>query len=116
MLKKLLPPLLAALGFSTLPAIGQGAVVVIETAPPTALVEAIPAPREGYVWAPGYYAYRDKQYVWTAGRWERVRPGYRYVAPRWVEEGGRWHYTDEQWIVDEDKTYGRNANKIARTR
>ncbi|HUP97746.1 MAG TPA: YXWGXW repeat-containing protein [Usitatibacter sp.] len=107
---------LAAAGILSAPAFAQGGAVVVETAPPSAIVEATPAPREGYTWAPGYYAYRDKQYVWTPGRWERARSGYRYVAPTWVEESGKWRYTDEQWIVDEDKTYGRNANETARTR
>ena len=113
---KLLAPLAAALGIiAAAPALAQSG-LVIETAPPAPIVEATPAPRDGYVWAPGYYAYRDRQYVWTPGRWERSRPGYRYVAPAWVEEAGKWRYTDEQWIVDEDKTYGRNANETARTR
>jgi hypothetical protein len=115
MKRKLLAPVVAALGIAAVPAIAQTG-FVIESAPPAAIVEATPAPREGFVWAPGYYAYRDRQYVWTPGRWERARPGYRYVAPTWVEEGGKWRYTDEQWIVDEDKTYGRNATETGKTR
>jgi hypothetical protein len=114
MSKKVLAPLLAALGVTALPALAD--VVVVETAPPPTVYEAAPAPREGYVWAPGHHVYRDSKYVWTGGRWERARTGYRYVAPRWVEEGGKWRYDDEQWIVDEDKTYGRNANELNRTR
>jgi YXWGXW repeat-containing protein len=116
MSKRVLPPLLAAFAITALPAFAQTGVIIVETAPPAAIVEVTPAPREGYVWAPGFYTYRDSKYAWVDGHWERARPGYRYVAPRWVEEAGKWRYTDEQWVVDEDKTYGRNANEVNRTR
>src|ERR687897_3443802 len=52
--------------------------------PPPPRYEVLPAPRAGYVWAPGHYErYRD-QYVWRPGQWMVERPGYRYVAPSWA--------------------------------
>ncbi len=52
--------------------------VQIGTPPPPAPYEMVPAPRSGFVWAPGY---------WT---WD----GYRYV---WVQRGPRWFYEPERW-------------------
>jgi WXXGXW repeat (2 copies) len=118
MVRKILPPLLAALAFCAAPTFAQftESATITDRAPPDMPPQSAPAEREGYVWAPGYYAWRNNDYVWVDGRYERARPGYRYESPRWVEENGRYRYVDESWIFDEDRTYGRQMNETSRTR
>lgn len=97
MLKKLL--FAAMLAASTIglapPAVAR--YVVVQTAPPPLRVEAVPAPRVGYVWVPGYWDWRGHRHVWVGGLWVRHRPGYRYYKPRWVERGGRWSLERGRW-------------------
>jgi len=72
--------------------------------PPADRYEVVPAPRRGYVWAPGHWqwnANRNRHY-WTAGNWERARPGYAFQRPQWVERDGRWHYQARRWDSDGD--------------
>ena len=82
--------------------------------PPPARYEAVPAPRPGYVWAPGHYELINDQYVWRPGQWLTARPGYRYVPPAWAQAGGRWQYTPSRWDRDGDgipNQYDRNDNR-----
>ena len=65
----------------------------IGVAPPPPLVERIPAPRHGYVWAPGHWEWNGRRHVWVDGRWIRERPGYRWVAPEWRPDGDRYGFT-----------------------
>ena len=71
--------------------------VYFNTAPPPARFEAVPAPRRGYVWAPGYWNARNNRHVWQAGHWERERKGYRYNQPRWTQRDSRWHFERGGW-------------------
>src|ERR1051326_4281561 len=48
-------------------------------APPPPRYEVGPAPRAGYVGAPGPYELVRDQYVWIPGQWMTARAGYRYV-------------------------------------
>ena len=41
------------------------------TAPPALRYEAVPAPRRGYVWAPGYWDGNRGKHVWKRGQWQR---------------------------------------------
>lgn len=102
MLKKLLPPVAAALVLCSAAAVAQisDGAIIANRAPPQSPVDTANQTREGYVWAPGYYAWRNNDYLWTEGRWELERPGHRYIAPRWVEEGGRYRFTEENWVPD----------------
>lgn len=85
------------------PAAAQGLNISIGTPPPAPVYEVVPAPRAGYIWAPGHYRYVDNRYVWTTGRWMAERPGYRWVPDRW-ERGphgyyrveGRWDHYDRR--------------------
>src|SRR5262245_3995988 len=70
--------------------------------PPPPRYEVVPAPRAGYIWAPGHYELFRDQYVWRPGQWLTARPGYRYVAPTWAQVGNRWHYTPSRWDRDGD--------------
>ena len=108
--KKLLASALIAAGMlgavaAPLPSSAAGTVeFYVNTAPPQARYEAVPAPRRGYVWAPGHWQWNDyrHRHVWVAGHWERARPGYAYRAPEWVERDGRWHYRPSRWDRDGD--------------
>ena len=43
--------------------------------PPPPRYEVVPAPRAGYVWAPGHYELINDQYVWRPGQWMTERAG-----------------------------------------
>src|SRR5262245_47160053 len=69
--------------------------------PPPPRFERTPAPRPGYVWGPGYWAWRPRRrnYVWRRGHWERDRPGFRYETPGWVSRSGNWVF-EGGWVPD----------------
>jgi hypothetical protein len=69
----------------------------VNTAPPAPRHEVVPAPRAGYVWAPGYYDYRSGHYAWQAGHWEREHHGQYWHPSRWVEHDGRWNLQRGGW-------------------
>ena len=98
MLKKTLlaAAVVMSLGGVTLPQ-ASAADVIVRVAPPAPRVEAVPAPRHGYVWVPGYWDYRGHRHVWVAGSWVRERRGYRYVTPHWVERNGAWVMERGRW-------------------
>ena len=65
--------------------------------PPATRYEAVPAPRSGYVWAPGYWRWQNERHVWTTGHWIEERPGSRWVADRWEPREGRHYYSPGHW-------------------
>lgn len=70
----------------------------ITVAPPAPRREAMPAPREGWVWAPGHYEWHRGEYTWVEGHWMRERAGYEYREPRWVQRGnGEWVMVGGNW-------------------
>jgi hypothetical protein len=71
---------------------------VVQVQPPAPRVEDIPAPREGYVWAPGYWSWDGANYVWVEGRYVPALAGYTYVAPHWEAANGGWVLMGEQWV------------------
>ncbi len=78
------------------PAAAQ-AVFQVQVAPPAPRYEAIPPPRGGYVWVPGYWDWRGNRHFWRAGYWERARPGYHYAPARWVQVGNHWEMHRGYW-------------------
>jgi hypothetical protein len=81
---------LAAASTLSLGAMAQG-VVSVQVAPPPPIVESVPAPREGFVWSPGHYVFRDGAHVWVSGEWIENRPGYAWAPPHWVQRAdGSW--------------------------
>jgi len=74
----------------------------IGTPPPPVPAEVTPPARAGYVWAPGYYAYRGGQHVWMPGEWKAMRAGYAWVPDRWDSNGDRWVYTRGHWQRQRD--------------
>lgn len=73
------------------------AAVYVNLAPPAPIVEAVPAPRVGYVWAPGYYSWNGHRHVWRHGYWVRERAGRHWVAHRWERRGNGWYFHDGYW-------------------
>jgi len=69
----------------------------IGTAPPPPLVERIPAPRHGYIWAPGHWEWGGQRHVWAPGYWVAERPGYAYNAPAWYARNGGWYMEQARW-------------------
>ena len=99
--------LVAALVSSTFAAMSLPAAAEIDfyvnIAPPAPRYEIVPAPRAGYVWAPGYWDYRSNRYVWTRGHWERERRGYYYHPTQWSEHEGKWYRYNGRWSRDENR-------------
>ena len=82
------------------PAAAQvGVSINIGTPPPASVYEAVPAPRAGYVWAPGYWRWEHERHVWAPGHWMAARQGHHWVADRWVEgPHGGWHHDPGHWV------------------
>ncbi len=84
----------------------------VQFAPPPPPYEVVPAPRPGYVWAPGAYRLVNDRYVWNPGTWQQARAGYRYVPDRWerYNDNGReqWRYQASRWDKDGDGIPNRN--------
>ncbi len=96
--KALLLGMVMAVSAVTAPSIASAGVFVdIDVAPPPVRVETVPPPRVGYVWAPGYWDYRDHGHVWVAGRWIGERRGFHWVPEHWDQRGPRWHFSPGHW-------------------
>ena len=68
--------------------------------PPVAIVETVPPPRPGYVYAPGYWAWNGERHIWVRGRTITERPGYTWVPDRWDSSGGRYRFVQGYWEVE----------------
>ena len=90
---------LLAIGATAIPVASQAARydIDVEVAPPPDRVEVVPAPRHGYVWAPGYHRWDHGHHVWVRGHWIREREGHHWVPHRWERRGDRWHFEDGHW-------------------
>jgi hypothetical protein len=90
---------LLAIGATLIPVAGQAARVAVDinVAPPPAVVEVVPEPRAGYVWAPGYHHWDGRRHLWVKGHWIRERRGHEWVAHRWEQRGDRWHFEEGHW-------------------
>lgn len=75
--------------------------------PPPVRYEAVPVPRRGYVWVPGYWDWRGRRHVWVSGAWVRERSGYAYQPHRWIERDGRWQFERGRW----DRARGRDSDR-----
>ena len=80
--------------------------IIVQSAPPAPMFEAVPAPREGWVWSPGHYEWRDGRYLWTAGRWIQERPGWEWQEARWTQRSdGSWYLVGGQWVRSDRYSY-----------
>jgi hypothetical protein len=95
--KLLLATLWLAAAASMAPSVSSAAVLIIEQAPPAPRVEVIPGPRAGFVWAPGYWAWRGREHVWVTGHWVRERRGYHWVPDAWAADGPRYRFIRGHW-------------------
>lgn len=96
--------LLAVLGMAGASAVyaptaaaGVSVAVGINVAPPAQPLEAVPPPRAGYVWSPGYWRWEGHRHVWMHGYWVRERPGFVYHPARWEQHRDGWHFRDGYW-------------------
>jgi len=100
------------------PAAAQELNVMINTAPPPPRYEVVPAPRAGYVWAPGHWRWDGRQHVWAAGYWVPQRAGYRFVPETWerYSDNGheRWRYHASRWDRNGDGIPDRYQARTAR--
>lgn len=88
----------SAAALAPMAASAQTTYTIVRVAPPAPIEEAVPAPRHGWVWAPGYYDYRGGQYSWVQGRWVHERRGYAWREARWVEmPNGEWRRVGGNW-------------------
>ena len=71
--------------------------VTIDVAPPAPRLEAVPAARAGYVWAPGHWEWNGRFHSWVAGTWIVAHGAYHWTAARWEQVGDRWHFVQGKW-------------------
>jgi hypothetical protein len=68
---------------------------------PAAQPEVVPAaPGAGYVWVPGYWAWRGPRrgYVWIPGTYTvPAQPNYQWVAGHWAQGPGGWVWVEGHW-------------------
>ena len=96
--KALLLGFMMAAGAVAAPTIASAGIAIdIDVAPPPVRVETVPGPRVGYIWAPGYWEWRDHAHVWVPGRYLHERHGYHWVPARWDQRGPRWHHEPGHW-------------------
>jgi hypothetical protein len=89
----------AAAFVPTLASAQVGVSVVIGNAPPPPRFESVPAPRSGYVWAPGYWNWDGYRHVWAGGHWERERVGGYWRPAEWVRADGGWRLSPAGWVM-----------------
>jgi len=89
--------------------------IVIGNAPPPTRYEVVPAPRRGYVWAPGYWNWNGRRHVWISGHWERVRSGHYYQHPEWRHGNDGWHLNRGGWQRG-DRDHDGVPNRVDRDR
>jgi len=67
-----------------------------DVAPPPARVERF-EPRDGYVWAPGYWEWSGRSYHWFSGTYLPERRGAHWVPDRWEQVGPHWQHVAGHW-------------------
>ena len=91
----ILGSLIASVGAIAAPSFAED--VFIDVAPPAPRVEKWEK-REGQVWVPGHWEWRDGKHEWVPGRYVAERKGYRYERDRWVtRDDNRWAYQRGGW-------------------
>jgi hypothetical protein len=80
--------------------------LVINQPPPPPRYEVVPAPRAGYVWAPGYWRWENRRHVWAPGHWVAERRGYHWVPDRWAQVDGGWRHQPGYWDRQQARAWG----------
>jgi WXXGXW repeat (2 copies) len=68
-----------------------------DVAPPPPRAEGVPAPRDGYVWAAGYWDFAGHGYYWVPGHYIFERRGAHWVPDRWDQVGSHWQHVNGHW-------------------
>ncbi|HXY16275.1 MAG TPA: hypothetical protein VEI26_17425 [Terriglobales bacterium] len=89
--------LLVLLGMSG--AASAGVFISVNFGPPALPVyEQPPCPAEGYIWAPGYWAWGPYGYYWVPGTWVLApQPGYLWTPGYWGYDGGLYYWHTGYW-------------------
>lgn len=72
----------------------------IVLAPPAPVHEMVPVMPQGYVWAPGYWAWNVDRHIWVRGRSMLQRTGYRWEPDRWEQHSGNYVRQPGRWERD----------------
>jgi hypothetical protein len=78
-------------------AVAAGAGMESDVAPPAPREERAPAPRDGYIWAPGYWDWNGHAYSWVSARYLYEHRGAHWVADRWEQAGSHWQHVSGHW-------------------
>jgi hypothetical protein len=70
--------------------------ITSDVAPPPVRVERV-EPRDGYVWAPGYWEWNGRSYHWVTGQFILERRGAHWVPDRWEQVGTHWEHVAGHW-------------------
>jgi len=73
--------------------------ITSNVAPPPVHVERV-APRDGYVWAPGYWEWNGRSYHWVSGTYLLEHRGAHWVADRWEQVGPLWQHVAGHWSIE----------------
>ena len=79
------------------PALAADVGIQLNIGPPPVVYEPVPAPREGYVWAQGYWDYDNGKHVWRKGHYEKERHGEHWVQGSWDQHDGHWYLNRGHW-------------------
>ena len=77
---------------------GGGYADVSQAPPPVPDEEQPTCPVDGYLWTPGYWAWRSDRYYWVTGAW--VRPphaGQLWTPGYWAYTGGNYRFHTGHW-------------------
>jgi hypothetical protein len=74
--------------------------IISASAPPPPRVVYVPAPREGYVWQPGYWTMHDGEWEWVHSHWIATRAGYVWYPTHWEQQpDGNYRLVEGQWVL-----------------
>jgi hypothetical protein len=71
--------------------------------PPLASYEQPAIPAQGYLWVPGFWAWRKSvpDYFWVPGTWvQPPHPGLLWTPPYWSRVDGGYSFHDGYWATD----------------
>jgi hypothetical protein len=80
-----------------IPESGHSATEIVSDSPlPPPRAEHVPAPRYGFLWAPGHWEWSGRAYRWVSGSWVE-QGGAPLVPDEWQQMDARWHYLLRHW-------------------
>jgi hypothetical protein len=106
---------IVASALSAIPVVASAAIYV-DIAPPEPRHEVVPAPRAGYVWAPGYYDYRNGRYRWINGPLGTRAPRQVLASGPLGREDGRYVFVTPGWRASASRTTATATRATTRSR